>query len=216
VNSNSEYLEEFMFRRVSDALGGKIAINSQTVWLDLGCHQGQFLRMLLSRFGLRGVGSDAWEPHLKGSADSGWTYYQADFEKFLPPCGPVDVVSALEVLEHMIDTDLFLKRIHAILRPNGLVLISTPNINSFRNRMTVPLGIYPTGLEYRNLIHHVRLYNAKVLRQQLFESGFCDVEIRGVAFLPLSSRFGVGRTSQFLADNFPSFCTDLLAVARKA
>ena len=52
----------------------------------------------------------------------------------------VDTVFALEVIEHMIDTDVFLDRIHTCLKEKGLLVISTPNINNLRNRVLVPLG----------------------------------------------------------------------------
>ena len=190
-------------------------IGKKTEWLDLGCHQGQFLKLLIDKFSLYSIGSDDWKPELKSKEDSEWQYFQADFEQSLPDCGAVDIVSALEVLEHITDTDKFLKQIYALLKPGGWILISTPNINSLRNRITVPFGIYPTGLEFRNLIHHVRLYNPAALRRQLSEIGFYDITAWGVSFLPLSSNLGMSWMSQALANRFPSLCNNFLVVAKK-
>src|SRR5262245_31727970 len=157
--------DEFRFSRcIALLLENCGLIDKQTRWLDLGCHQGQFLRILISRFGLKPHGADDWDPSLKSSADSDWNYCHADLEKCIPPGEPMDVISALEVLEHITDTDRFLSSIYDRLVPGGWVLISTPNISSLRNRVTVPLGAYPTGLEFRNIIHHVRLYNPAVLK----------------------------------------------------
>jgi 2-polyprenyl-3-methyl-5-hydroxy-6-metoxy-1,4-benzoquinol methylase len=210
-------LDDFRFQRAIEFLmvtGAKIDEN--TTWLDLGCHQGQFLRTLITSFGLRAFGCDDWDPALKSADDAGWEYRQADLARELPWSEPVDVVSALEVLEHMIDTDGFLRRAHDILKPNGWIVLSTPNINSLRNRITVPFGHYPTGLEYRTVIHHVRLYNLTVLAQHLYATRFTNVRIRGVSFLPLSGSFGTGRISRFLADRFPSLCSNIFAIAQKA
>jgi hypothetical protein len=68
---------------------------------------------------------------------------------------------------------------------------------------------------YRNQIHHVRMYNAAALRAQLEATGFEGVQMRGVGFLPLSSRFGRSALSQNLANAFPALCSNLLAIARK-
>jgi 2-polyprenyl-3-methyl-5-hydroxy-6-metoxy-1,4-benzoquinol methylase len=209
-------LDRFRFERGIRLLQQSgVNIDKETEWLDLGCHQGQFLRLLIDKFSLHPIGSDDWKPELKSEGDSGWQYLQADFEQSIPDCGPVDIVSALEVLEHVTDTDKFLKQIHALLKPGGWVLISTPNINSLRNRITVPFGIYPTGLEFRNVIHHVRLYNPAVLRQQLNEIGYHNIAVWGVSFLPFSLNLGTSRMSQALANQFPSLCNNFLVVARK-
>lgn len=212
----SDSLDDFRFQRAIDFLVGAGAnLDKATVWLDLGCHQGQLIRKLLSSFDLRALGSDDWDPTLKGTNDVGWEYRQANLDGELPWSEPVDIVSALEVLEHMIDTDGFLRRAYDLLKPNGWILISTPNINSLRNRVTVPLGIYPAGLEYRNLIHHVRLYNSAVLEQHLYKTGFTSIRTRGIAFLPLRGAFGTSRISRWLADRLPSLCNNILAVGKK-
>jgi len=133
--------DEFRFFRCIELLlesGG--AIGKQTRWLDLGCHQGQFLRILISRFGLRPHGSDDWDPSLKCAADSDWEYSQVDLEKCLPLGEPMDVISALEVLEHMRTPTASSRQSANRLVPGGWMLISTPNISSMRNRITVPWG----------------------------------------------------------------------------
>ena len=192
-----------------------VIVGAATRWLDLGCNQGQFLRYLSERFALKAIGADIWDPALKSAQDSNWEYHQCDFAQGLPDCEPVDVLSAMEVLEHIIDTDQFLSRAFDLVRPGGSILISTPNINCLRNRLLVPLGAYPYGLEYKNLIHHVRLYNVPALRDHLAEYGFRDISIWGVAFLPLSSRLGGGALSRSLAERFPELCNNIIAVARR-
>jgi len=208
--------DAFRFRRclaLLHAAGARIAPGD--TWLDLGCHQGQLLRLLVARYGVRATGFDDWATSQKGPHDGGWDYVQSNLDRELPWSGVADFVSALEVLEHMIDTDGFLARIHARLKPGGYVLISTPNINSLRNRATCLLGIYPAGLEYRTVVHHVRLYNVGVLRRHLEDIGFCDIAVGGVSFLPLSHGIGTSALSRRLADAFPQLCNNIVAVARK-
>ena len=205
----------FRFRRSLDLLSATVGkIPAGAVWLDLGCNQGQFLELVIAAHRVDAIGFDDWEPGLR-THEAGWRYFKADLDKELPWNEPADVISALEVLEHMIDTDGFLQRTYDALKPNGWLLISTPNINCLRNRITVPLGSYPAGMEYRNIVHHVRLYNVATLKAHLCEHGFQDVSVTGVSFLPLSSSLGTGRLSEWLADLFPSLCNNLLVVARK-
>ncbi len=209
--------DDFRFRRCL-ALLEKHAGKTRpgTAWLDLGCNQGQFLRLLAESRGVCGTGFDDWDAaHKVPGTDDSWSYRQADLEKELPWAAPAQVISALEVIEHIIDTDGFLRRAYEKLVSGGWIVISTPNINSLRNRVLVPLGRYPVGPEYRTVIHHVRMYNAAALREHLLATGFESIRLCGVAFLPFSMGLGRTRASQVLADALPSLCTDLIAVARK-
>jgi 2-polyprenyl-3-methyl-5-hydroxy-6-metoxy-1,4-benzoquinol methylase len=210
--------DEFRYLRCIALLkAAGCTLDRATRWLDLGCHQGQLLELLTARFGIvRPLGADDWPESLRVGQTSPWNYVQADLEKALPRSEPMDVISALEVLEHITDTDRFLSEICDRLKPGGWLLLSTPNINSLRNRLTVPFGAYPTGLEYRNIIHHVRLYNPHVLRTHLASKGLSEIRMRGVSFLPM--RFpALGRSSlsRGLADLFPQLCNNFIAAARK-
>jgi 2-polyprenyl-3-methyl-5-hydroxy-6-metoxy-1,4-benzoquinol methylase len=214
TKETGEELDSFRYRRGVDLLSsvaGKISAGA--VWLDLGCNQGQFLEEIVRDHQVKGVGFDDWNAELKQGGD--WQYFKADLSKELPWSEPADFISALEVLEHMIDTDGFLRRAREALKPKGWLLISTPNINCLRNRITVPLGLYPTGLEYRNIIHHVRLYNAATLTAHLKEHGFENVSVAGVSFLPLSLAMGTSGMSETLANLLPSLCNNLIVVAQK-
>ncbi|WP_198164538.1 class I SAM-dependent methyltransferase [Rhodoplanes sp. Z2-YC6860] len=208
--------DEYRFNRIIDlTISHGARIGRESSWLDLGCNQGQFLRLLLARVALFAAGSDDWPESQKGSEDNGWAYKQADFAVSLPDFNTqFDVVSAMEVIEHIIDTDKFIELIKGVLKPGGWLALSTPNINSLRNRLLVPFGIYPVGLEFRNVIHHVRLYNPTVLANQLREHGFRDVHLHGVSFLPMGMG-GLSTISRRLADLFPSLCNNFIVIARR-
>jgi 2-polyprenyl-3-methyl-5-hydroxy-6-metoxy-1,4-benzoquinol methylase len=209
-------LDEFRFRRgiaLLESRAGKIPAGA--LWLDLGCNQGQFLELVVRDHRVKGVGFDDWNAGLKTPGRVDWQYIQANLDKDLPWDEPADFISALEVLEHMIDTDGMLSRMHDALKPGGWLLLSTPNINCLRNRLTVPFGAYPTGLEYRNVIHHVRLYNVATLREHLHEHGFGNISFAGVSFLPLALEMGTGGVSSALADAFPGLCNNMIVVAQR-
>ena len=113
------------------------------------------------------------------------------------------------------DTDRFLSSIRESASSRRLDAHFDPEHQQHAQSDYRALGAYPTGLEFRNIIHHVRLYNPTVRKQHLSELGFRDIRIRGVSFLPMSSRFGAGRISQALADALPQLCNNIIAVARR-
>ena len=147
-----------------------------------------------------------------------WTYFQRQLELTgLKAPGQFDFISALEIIEHMTDTDAFIRDCRDHLKPNGFLIVSTPNINSLRNRVLVPLGAYPAGIEYRNIIHHVQLYNRKTLLTHFSEHGFDILLTRGVSFLPakwLKYR-AIKGIDNVLAKAFPSLCGNLIGIFRK-
>ena len=229
INNYSE--PWYRFGRILSLIDRHVAIPPRARWLDVGCQIGQFIKFLQARHPVVATGIDDFDAadavevcrryfHIEirtpGEAiDGSWRYLcrrvdQVGFvvdEKF-------SFISALEILEHMVDTDAFLEECRAHLEDGGHLVLSTPNINSLRNRVQVPFGAYPNGLEYRTLIHHVRLYNVPILKSHLAEHGFELVAMSGVNFLPI--RFmkykAVRALDARLADHFPSLCGNIIAI----
>ncbi len=57
--------------------------------------------------------------------------------------GTFDFVIANQVIEHVTDTDTFIKEVYRILRPGGVCICSTPNLASFHNIFCLILGYQP-------------------------------------------------------------------------
>jgi len=196
-------------------------------WLDVGCHSGAFLRAAIGVHSVEAHGCDVYPEVDKEERryecfeltdNSGWTYRMRDAARGLQWGSRFDAISALEVIEHIVDTDSFLDDLREHLVEGGFVVITTPNINNLRNRLRVPLGKYPIGLEYRNVIHHVRLYNAATLREHFASRGFDVLGIWGVRMLPQrwidKNRLGQG-ISEWLSNRFGTLAPNLILVARK-
>ncbi len=141
--------------------------------LDVGCGAGE----VSARFGAagwrvfgleliraqasraRGVGIAV----AVGEASSGFPFRSGEF----------DLVFAGEIIEHLIDTDGFLAEIHRVLRGGGVLVLTTPNLASFENRLRLFFGRYPAWVDYRlGSSGHVRAYTPRVLSSQLAGHGF--------------------------------------------
>lgn len=134
-----------------------------------------------------------------------------------------DVVLAGEILEHMVDTESFLREVRRILRRSGAIVLSTPNILWWKHRLRLLAGRYPDALEYRSLygddFGHVRIFAPGPLRTLLADTGFADARVIGSRLGPISTLSDapglVATALDRLADRYPSGCDTLIAFARK-
>jgi SAM-dependent methyltransferase len=112
--------------------------------LDVACGRGYLLDRLADR-GLAGLhGVDVFED----VASARWSYTAADVTGGLPfEAALFDCVVAGEIIEHVPDPDRLLVEIRRVLRPGGTLVLSTPNMVSWANRILVPFGVQPLGTE---------------------------------------------------------------------
>lgn len=102
--------------------------------LDIGCGGG-LISVPMSNLGANVTGVDASSENIKTAKnyatrnDLTINYIHATAEKLIKQKNRYDVVLALEVIEHVSDYQLFLQSIKALLKPNGLLFISTINRN---------------------------------------------------------------------------------------
>ncbi len=117
---------------------GSIAIRPNISWLDAGCHNGAFLRTIGELYHITDLhGCDQYSEALKSQWDSEWTYHQVGLEAGFDFGRQFDVISALEVIEHMTDTDRFLVDVYRSLKETGTFVLTTPNINNLRKGLSL-------------------------------------------------------------------------------
>ncbi len=64
-----------------------------------------------------------------------------NIEKGLPyKTNYFDIVSANQIVEHLVDIDMFFSEINRVLKPNGYVILSTENLSSWHNLFALLLG----------------------------------------------------------------------------
>lgn len=187
--------------------------------LDIGCGSGQGTAHWRS-LGWTCEGTDV-NPDAVAEASRTMPAKVCDLNQApLPyPDGSFDLIFAGEVIEHLVDTDGFLHEVHRCLRPGGHLLLTTPNLASFENRIKLLLGRYPRWLDHRLAgCGHVRAYTPRALKRQLAEQGFTVVRHTGnwVPFVPQSWTDDV--RSPWLAwtgSLWPNLAQAILVLARR-
>jgi 2-polyprenyl-3-methyl-5-hydroxy-6-metoxy-1,4-benzoquinol methylase len=151
--------------------------------LDAGCATG-YMSLMLQRLGHEVIGIEL-NPVMAAQARSqGLQVLEHDLERKLPlPDACMDVAHVCEVIEHLFDTEGFLAELHRILVPNGVLILSTPNLNSLGNRLRVACGMpLPMWGAFPEDTHgtHVRVLNKAKTIQLLERTGFCPTVVEGI------------------------------------
>jgi 2-polyprenyl-6-hydroxyphenyl methylase/3-demethylubiquinone-9 3-methyltransferase len=98
--------------------------------------------------------------------------------------GQFDLVTSMEVLEHVADKPAFLAQLAAQLAPGGLLILSTPNRTLASRALLVgaaeAVGAVPRGThDWHDFV------TPEELEALLADAGLAVTEMRGVAFSPL-------------------------------
>ncbi len=189
--------------------------------LDIGCAGGELAAVLMaSGWQVEGVEREA--VLVEAAQARGIPVRCADFDREPFPWGSAtfDAAVAGEVIEHVIDTDHLLQEVARVLRPGGILVITTPNLASLENRIRLLVGRYPMWMDYQvQGTGHLRYYTPRILRCQLEQHGFRVERHVGnwVPFLP--QRWVDDLKMPWLAvtgDWWPSLAMDILMKARRA
>lgn len=85
-----------------------------------------------------------------------------------------DVVFIGEVLEHLLDGRKVLKKLAAVIRPGGHLILTTPNLAYLGNRIRLLFGrdLHPLTIDRGEVGHqHIRVYTARLLKRMLWDAG---------------------------------------------
>lgn len=154
--------------------------------LDVGCGAG-LLAEPLARLGAAVTGVDAAEENVAAArahaTGSGLAIDYRAGELASLGLGRFDLVTAMEVLEHVADKLAFLGDLARHLAPGGLLVLSTPN-RTARSRLLL-VGLAETiGAIPRGTHHWEDFATPDELRALLAEAGLAMGAPRGLAFSP--------------------------------
>jgi SAM-dependent methyltransferase len=136
--------------------------------------------------------------------------------------GSVDVVIMSELIEHLVDTDAALEEAGRVLVPGGRLLLSTPNLAAWYNRVLLAFGVQPLFTEVslrgiygrpgRDVVGHLRVFTRRALEEILASAGFVEIDIAGAPYHDVPRPF---RPLDRLLCRTPSLSSILLASARR-
>lgn len=175
-------------RKVSDS-------SSPSRLLDIGSGAGVGASLIASTAGISHVSCiDLSVPALHEVRKRGFSPLIASAEGYkLPfPDGTFNIVVLDEVIEHLVDTDSIMSEIHRVLTRDGQLLISTPNLAAWFNRIALLFGVQPAfsevsfkkvyGRPGSGLVGHLRLFTRRTLIEFVTDNGFDVRHAVGVPF----------------------------------
>lgn len=200
--------------------------------LEIGCGSGRFAKKVASRFNIENVyGLDISSDAINTACKNGMigTALNIDDNDFPFKDNFFDTVICGEVIEHLLNPDHLLQEIYRTLKLNSYLVITTPNLASWYNRLLLLLGYQPSftdiSIKYANSnsfttgpAGHLRLYTLRSMNFLLKKYNF---EIIRTVGIPINENLGYGKKYLFLVKllNFtfrhPSFNSGLCMVVKK-
>ena len=163
---------------------GRTPLNGKTA-LDVGCGAG-LLAEPLARLGATVTGLDATPEVISIAREHAKAmgfeidYRVGDLQQL---DGQFDLITCMEVIEHVADPAAFVKALAARLAPNGLLIMSTPNATGWSKLMMITIaegfGRIPKGThDFEKFVSPERL------QVMLADAGLKCFDVEGIAFSP--------------------------------
>jgi 2-polyprenyl-3-methyl-5-hydroxy-6-metoxy-1,4-benzoquinol methylase len=225
VEGNLEYVD-YLLKRLEDTpfrRGGKI--------LDVGCGVGILGKTLKDKYNSSVDGIDLSRTAIKKALKNGLNAKVADIEKTWPfKDSQFDTVISQQVIEHLVNPDIFIEESKRVLKKGGYLVITTPNLASWFNRVLFLLGYQPfyteistqdktLGMSFirnftkvRQPLGHLRVFTSRGLEDLLKYHNLKIVKLIGgkIFYLP---NF-MNPLDNFFS-SFSSLSSDLIFIAKK-
>ncbi len=208
-----------------------IGIN-KAKFLDIGSGIGFFMDKLSKvkpKFDMHGV--DYSEYNLKIAKKLQFNFKQCNIELGIPYADKTfDIVYAGELIEHLVNPDFFVAECARLTKKGGHVIITTPNLCAWYNRILVLFGIMPMFYELSTVspkigagplkkikqgtipVGHIRIFTIRALRDLLEKGGFEVVKIKGAHFAALPKPV---RLVDDIFTVYPRLSSGIIIMARK-
>ena len=175
--------------------------------LDLGCGGGLTCEPL-ARLGASVTGVDFVEENIKVAKNHAIqsklsiSYFHNDID-YIAIKKKYDLILVLEVLEHLDNWELLIKRIKKNLKPRGKIVFSTINKTQLAKITSIFIAEYILNWIPKNTHDYNKLIKPKDLIQVLKKNNFKINNIEGMNFNPLTHEWNLSKN--FYPINY--FCT---------
>jgi methionine biosynthesis protein MetW len=191
--------------------------------LDVACGEGQFYDLLKNhRKNVEYVGVDFSNKQVEIAKKKGYNAKIQDVtKKWDFEDQTFDVIICSEIIEHIFDTDFFLKEVNRVLKINGTLILTTPNIASAGDRLRLLFGKRPSAIEFTARIKdsgHIRAFVYEDIKKLFKFNGFRDIKILGRDFYMPIFRHEMkylGKINVFFAKWFPKLSAGFIIIAKK-
>jgi 2-polyprenyl-3-methyl-5-hydroxy-6-metoxy-1,4-benzoquinol methylase len=188
VNAAKEAIFRLRFRRKAELEGQafylpKLADDGRL--LDVGCGSGDGL-VFMSRLGWRVEGVEVDPQAVAVARSKGLIIHSGTLEDQRFPDSQFDAVTMSHVIEHVYDPIALMSECMRILKPNGMLVVITPNACSLGH------SFYGGSWVALEPPRHLHIFTPSALRRAAGIAGFSQVEafssIRGAEWIVLSSQ----------------------------
>lgn len=198
-------IELLRFQKVLNQVKKYVRLDEKFRVLDIGCGTGKFLKFLpiKHKYGVD-ISPIAVEKAVKNGIDA--KTVNVESEKLPYESNFFDLITCMEMLEHLFNASLLLSEVRRVLKPGGYVYVTVPNdVYRLKKRLGVLVGKYFLDLGHNNLytVAHIRFFRKSLLKNLFLNEGFKIVYVGG---LPLSYKGYLLPLGGFLATHL----TDLL------
>ena len=161
---------EFVSTRMEEITAEFSRFRKNNRLLDIGCGAGTLLAAARKN-GWNAQGLDVSASAVKHVRNLGFEVYEGELQDAAFPSEHFDVVTAAELLEHLIDPQPLLQEVARILRPGGLFWTTTPHARGLSGRML--------GLKWRCVWppEHLQLFSVRGLKKLLRDAGFRQLRV---------------------------------------
>jgi SAM-dependent methyltransferase len=169
---------DFVHTILGEVITGFASYRQNNRFLDVGCGAGTILEEAAKQ-GWDAEGLEMSPPAVEALRKRGFEIFCGTLNEASYPDNHFDVITASEVIEHVENPGEVLREMARILRPNGLLWMTTPHANGIS---TKTLGAHWSIIAPPE---HLHLFSIKGLRGLLTDAGFnnCRFVTSGFNFM---------------------------------
>jgi 2-polyprenyl-6-hydroxyphenyl methylase/3-demethylubiquinone-9 3-methyltransferase len=171
--------------------------------LDVGCGGG-ILTEALSKLGAQVTGIDASEQTIgvaqnhSNAVGSDVSYYQTTIEEFIAnkPEEKFDVITCLEMLEHVPSPGEIIKTCSTILKDDGDIFFSTINRNPRSYLFAIVGAEYILNLLPKGTHDYQKFIKPSELAKWIRDARLSQIETIGLSYNPITDNYWLGKDIQ--------------------